>query len=95
MFQRRADFCPQRGGVRFVFVGLEGVGGVFAVVVARQVLCGVCLAVVAQVLAGAFALFVEVLQELLDGAGGRLGLVVAVAVVVDPEGFAGVADEVE
>ena len=40
-------------------------------------------------------LVVEVLQEFLDGAGGRLWFVVVVAVVVDPEGIVGAVDEVE
>ena len=43
-------------------VGLEGVGGVFCVVVTRQGLSGVQSAAGAQVLAGAFVLVVEVLQ---------------------------------
>ena len=76
-------------------VGLEGVGGVFCVVVARQGLSGVQSAAGAQVLAGAFVLVVEVLQEFLDGAGGRLGFVVVVAVVVEPEGVSRAVDEVE
>ena len=67
----------------------------FCVVVARQGLSDVQSAAGAQVLGGAFVLVVEVLQEFLDGAGGRLGFVVVVAVVVDPEGIVGAVDEVE
>ena len=64
-------------------------------VVARQGLSGVQSAAGAQVLCSAFVLVVEVLQEFLDGAGGRLGFVVVVAVVVEPEGVSRAVDEVE
>ena len=72
---------PERRRAGFGGVGLEGGGRVGDVVVAR----GFC------------ALFVEVLQEFLNGAGRQARFVVAGfgGVVVDPVGFSGAADAVE
>ena len=89
---------PERSGGAargFVRVGAERVGGVFVVVVARQGPVVVQFVLFPQQGFAAFALVVQVLEEFLYGAGGRLGFVVFGGVVVDPEGVFGAVDEVE